>query len=72
MVLKVEIREETFNFSPVFWNAHGVLYVLSGFGSEFGICFTEGGAKPSSLFLFEVLVLTLSLLNCLKKNTENR
>lgn len=66
MVLKVEIREET---SPVFWNVHGVLYVLSGFGSVFGICFTEGGANqvlfgsPSSP-LSEVLVLTLSLLNC--------
>lgn len=44
--------------------------MLSGFGSEFGICFTEGGAKPSSLFLSEVLVLTLSLLNCLKKKIQ--
>ena len=28
-----------------------------------GICFREGAAEPSSLFLSEVLVLTLNLLN---------
>lgn len=43
----------------------------SGFGSVLSICFTEGGAKPSSLFLSEVLVLTLNLQNRFKKqNTK--